>query len=106
LTIPADGKPHRPVRVLDRAFSGWWLPAGGGIFFVDPRGPTGYLPPAAAKSINFLDLKTGRSERVGEVFGCVFEVIPNFAVSGDGRRVVLGQVDYSNIDIMLMRNFH
>jgi len=106
-SVPADGQLHDPVRVVDGGiYHGWWMPAGGGIFSVDARGPAGFLPSGAPKAVNCFDLKTGRSERIAELRGRLFEIIPNFAVSSDGRRVVLGQVDYSNIDIMLIRNFH
>ena len=104
--MPLDGGVPPRVVLKSGVFAGWWYPAPGGVYFLDPKGPTGYLAADSAKVINFLDVKTGRQTPQATVVGRVYEVIPNFTVSPDGKQVVFGRVQYSNIDLSLLRDFH
>ena len=107
-SVQAAGGSPDPEKLVMKggAYQGWWYPAGGKIYFLKAPDGGPVIPSGSQKVIASFDLKTKHIATVAEFTGRPYEIVPNFTVSPDGRRIVFGRVDYSNIDIVLLRNFH
>jgi Tol biopolymer transport system component/DNA-binding winged helix-turn-helix (wHTH) protein len=100
---PSGGGPAKRV-IESGVFDGWWGLADGGVVFVDLTVVrAGHVPPSTPKPIDFFDLKTGQRTRLSDIRNRLFALLPSLAVSPDGRLVVYDELDYSNIDIYMMR---
>jgi Tol biopolymer transport system component/DNA-binding winged helix-turn-helix (wHTH) protein len=85
---------------------GWWAVTASGILYVDLSNITFRPGPASApKSVMFVSFKTGRSTEVTTIASRLYHWLPNFTASADGRTVIWGQADFSNIDLMLSHGF-
>src|SRR5260370_4585611 len=106
-SLPGTGGRDAAKSVMaDGIWDGWWSVAAGGIFFVDLTvQKQAHVPPATPKPVYFLDPATGKRTKVIDIRQRLYSIIPNLSAAPGGRRVVFGQLDYSNIDLYLMRNF-
>jgi Tol biopolymer transport system component/DNA-binding winged helix-turn-helix (wHTH) protein len=86
------------VQVLDQVQSGKWAALEQGIYFVN-------LKAAPNPTIEFFSFATARTARLAVIEKRVPLAPPGFAVSPDGRWILLVQDDQSESDIMLMENF-
>ncbi len=86
------------IRVLDRARQGSWGLTPLGIYFVN-------LKEGARTSIELLSFSTNRAMTLGAVEGEPPIEPPSFAVSPDGRWILLLQVARRESDLMLVENF-
>jgi hypothetical protein len=99
----------------------WRMPTGGGddIRIVGNLAPEHWGDWALSKrgiyyavetsprpAIEFFDFATHKVSRIAELDGLPPGGDPGFALSPDGKRIILAQVDTSGVDIMLVENFH
>jgi hypothetical protein len=84
--------------MLDQARQGYWALTDRGIYFVHTK-------ESARASIEFLSFDTNRTTQLGAIDGDLVIWPPGFAVSPDGRWILLRQVARRESDLMLVENF-
>ena len=94
--VPVEGGDE--IRVLDKARQGSWALTPLGIYFVK-------LKEGARTSVELLSFNTNHTVTLGAVEGEPPIEPPSFAVSPDGRWILLLQVARRVSDLMLVENF-
>ncbi len=90
------------IRILDQAPEGYWAVLEQGIYFLNRA----FLDrPSPHTTIEFFSFATTQKTQIAVVEKSSPWVVPGFAVSPDGRWMLLTQIDQSESDIMLMENF-
>jgi Tol biopolymer transport system component/DNA-binding winged helix-turn-helix (wHTH) protein len=93
--VPVEG--GEEIRVLDQARQGSWGLTPLGIYFVNLK--------EGAQTFELLSFKTNRTMTLGTAKGEPMIEGPSFAVSSDGRWILLTQVARQESDLMLVENF-
>jgi hypothetical protein len=98
--IPASG--GEAVKVLDAVLNLPFVPAGGGLYYMDM--------PSNEPRLQFVDLTTRQVTTVAASLGSVSasgygSADMGFHVSNDGRIILFARQDSSIDDLMLVRNF-
>jgi eukaryotic-like serine/threonine-protein kinase len=108
---PVDG--GEEIQVLDQVRQGYWAVLEQGIYFLNTKATpystveSYFLNTTATphSTIEFFSFATGRTSQIAVVEKELRLAPPGFAVSPDGRWILLAQVDQRESDIMLMENF-
>jgi Tol biopolymer transport system component len=103
-SIPAGG--GEPARVLSSGVTGgWWGVSGRGIFFVDlyPGGAPGLFVANAPKPIYLLPHGSEHPIEVGRIEHEIARETPDFAVSADGRSLLVSILETSSTQIRLLQ---
>src|SRR5262245_3314857 len=85
------------IQILDQASHGYWAVLEQGIYFLNRASPR--------TTIEFFSFATTQRTQIAVVEKRPFWAGPGFAVSPDGRWMLLTLIDQSESDIMLMENF-
>ena len=85
------------IQILDQASHGYWAVLEQGIYFLNRASPR--------TTIEFFSFATTQRTQIAVVEKRPFWAGPGFAVSPDGRWMLLSLIDQSESDIMLMENF-
>ncbi|HKQ78890.1 MAG TPA: protein kinase, partial [Blastocatellia bacterium] len=85
------------IRILDQAPDGYWVVLEQGIYFLNRASPH--------TTIEFFSFATNQRTQIAVVEKKVPRGGPGFAVSHNGRWMLLTLIDQSESDIMLMENF-
>ncbi len=99
-SVPVRGGEEVPV--LEPVRNGNWAVADNGIFFVDF---VTFRPPDYPTPVRFFSFETRRVTQVAAVDKVVGTGNQMFSVTRDGRRIIWGQLDHSESDLMLIENF-
>ncbi len=94
--IPTEG--GEESQVLDLIPQGFWAVLEQGIYYLNPRATPRW-------TLEFFSFATSRVTQLGVIEKNIGLGTPGFAVSPDGRWILLAQYDQSEGDIMLMENF-
>ncbi len=94
--IPSAG--GEESQVLDQIPQGYWAVLEQGIYYVNFRA-------TPRRTIEFFSFATARTTQLGIIEKEIASDVPGFAVSPDGRWILLMQLDQNESDIMLMENF-
>ncbi|MGH9835675.1 MAG: protein kinase domain-containing protein [Blastocatellia bacterium] len=86
------------IQILDQVIGGYWAVLEQGIYFLNPKA-TPHM------TIEFFSFATARRTQFAVVEREFPLGTPGFAVSPDGRWILLALTDQSESDIMLMENF-
>jgi Tol biopolymer transport system component len=93
--VPVNGGDEVALTDVDEVgFWRSWRAARGGIYFATAAGPSG-------PRIQFLDLATGKVQRLAPLPKAPDATIPGIAVSHDGHRLLLVQYDQSGSNIIM-----
>jgi len=90
------------IRILDQAQPGYWAVLEQGIYFLNRAFLDRWSPHT---TIEFFSFATTQRTQIAVVEKQLFWGAPGFAVSPDGRWMLLTLIDQSESDIMLMENF-
>jgi serine/threonine protein kinase len=94
--VPAAG--GEEVKVLEPIMQGYWAVSDQGVWFLNPN-------VRANTTIEFFNFSTARATRVVTTDKSVRFGFPGFAVSPDGKWLLLALDDQNESDIMVMDNF-
>jgi Tol biopolymer transport system component len=86
------------IRILDQVRQGYWAVLEQGLYFLNPTA-------SPHTTIEFFSFATARRTQLAVIEKELFWGAPGFAVSPDGRWMLLSMSDQSESDIMLMENF-
>src|SRR4030095_12880312 len=90
------------IRILDHVQGGYWAVLEQGIYFLNRA----FLDrPNPHTTIEFFSFATTQRPQIAVVEKQIPWYGPGFAVSPDGRWILLALIDQSESDIMLMENF-
>jgi hypothetical protein len=85
---------------------GWWALGQKGIYFVGATpGKTAFPVSDVGRPIQFFGFNTHRVTDLAVIHGRINVTTPDFCISADERRLVYGQVDLANSNIMLIDRF-
>ncbi len=106
INMPASGGVQSVV-LRGAVHDGWWAPTGEGIYFVDVYAgkPSGQAAPRDARAVRFFNFQTRKTLEIGAIRAPLFLPRPDFCVSPDGRYILYGEVDVSNVDIRILDGF-
>jgi hypothetical protein len=95
------------TRVMDaRVSHGWWALGQKGIYFVGAMPDKTALPVLdVGRPIQFFSFNTHRVTDLAVIHGRINVTTPDFCISADERRLIYGQVDLANSNIMLIDPF-
>jgi eukaryotic-like serine/threonine-protein kinase len=97
-SVPIEG--GEETAVLGSVWQSYWAAAEKGICFLDLTAGV-----RSAKPIKLFDFRTRQTRDIGTVQNEVVPDVPGLSISSDGRRILWGQVDQSDSDLMLIGNF-
>jgi Tol biopolymer transport system component/DNA-binding winged helix-turn-helix (wHTH) protein len=86
------------IQILDQVHQGYWAVMEQGLYFLSTKA-------SPHTTIEFFSFATARRTQLAVVEKELFWSVPGFAVSPDGRWMLLSMNDQSESDIMLMENF-
>jgi Tol biopolymer transport system component/DNA-binding winged helix-turn-helix (wHTH) protein len=84
---------------------GWWAPTATGIYFVDIGRKTVKRSATTPKKIYFFDFATRRTTEAGSIQKQLYAIVPGFTASPTENHLLYTQMEFSNIDIVLLKNF-
>jgi eukaryotic-like serine/threonine-protein kinase len=99
-STPVKGGPETPVLKPVRYF--WWAMADSGIFFARYEGSQNLRPPY---SIEFYSFGTHKVAPAAVLERGLPQVTPSLAVTRDGRRLMVVQLDHPGADIEMIDDF-
>jgi Tol biopolymer transport system component len=104
-SVPAAG--GAATKVMDaRVSHGWWALGQKGIYFVGmPTGKAAFPVPDTGRPIQFFSFDTHRVSDLAIIPGRINVTTPDFCISADERRLIYGQADLDNTNIMLIDPF-
>jgi Tol biopolymer transport system component len=86
------------IRILDQVQQGYWDVLEQGLYFLNPKA-------SPRTTIEFFSFATAQRTQIAVVEKELVWAVPGFAVSPDGRWILLSLNDQNESDIMLMENF-
>ena len=97
--VPVSGGKEEPVIAGLKSW-GWWTLGKSGIYFIERK------TKQEECSLMYLDFSSGESSEIAVLPKAPIDMTPGMALSPDGRKLLLTQMDNVESNIKLVENFH